>query len=220
MRELLCAVVLALIHAPLAVSGQQTDVRYAISNASIGMTAASLGTAGLPSYSQLAVTDESAVTARADACPAGAFSLDDALTCTLCPAGKYSPLGTATSQDTCVSCEAGKYSLAVGASSSSACTDCQNGTYSTTVGASLAGTCLSCPANSSSFRGSKLLQACVCNGGWAGANGGACTACNASVWCLNGMANPCPSNSRSSPMSSSLGDCRCNTYTSFLSFEK
>lgn len=210
MRELLCAVVLVLIiHAPLAVSGQQTDVRYAISNASIGMTAASLETAGLPSYSQLVVTDESAVTARADACPAGAFSLDDALICTLCPAGKYSPQGTATGPDTCVSCESGKYSLAAGASSSSTCTDCQNGTYSTTVGASLAATCLSCPANSTSYAGARLLQACVCVPGHEGPNGAACSPCNASVWCLNGMANPCPPNSMSSPMSSSLAQCLC-----------
>jgi len=207
MRDLFC-VVLAIILVSVA-SGQQTDVRYAISNASIDMTAASLGTAGLPSYSQLAVTDESAVTARADACPAGAFSLDDALTCTLCPAGKYSPQGTAPSPETCVSCEAGKYSLAAGASMAGTCVDCQNGTYSTTVSASLASVCLSCPANSTSYAGSRLLQACVCVPGHEGPNGAACSPCNASVWCLNGMANPCPSNSRSGPTSSSLAQCLC-----------
>jgi hypothetical protein len=54
------------------------------------------------------------------------------------------------------------------------------------------------------------LQACVCNGGYSGANGGACTACNASVWCLYGRANPCPPNSKSGPMSSSLAQCLCN----------
>ncbi len=193
----------------LPADGQQTDAWYTIQGASTALTTGTLATAGLPSYSELTLTDTTAVTVGVDACPAGAYSYDDAQTCTLCPAGKYSPTVTATSSATCISCEAGKYSLAVGASSSSTCTDCQNGTYSETIGASIASTCLTCPANSSSYPGSKLLQACVCRGGFAGPNGGNCTACNQSTYCWNGVANPCPIHSKSLPMSSSLGDCKC-----------
>ena len=191
------------------IEAQQTDANYNIAGATIGMTASSLASAGLPSYSQLTLTETSAVAVGVHACPAGGYSLDDAQVCTLCPAGKFSTSVTAVSSATCVSCEAGKYSLAVGASSSSTCIDCQNGTYSETVGASLASVCLSCPANSSSFSGSKLLQACWCNGGFAGPNGAACSPCNASTWCLWGQVYPCPPNSRSSPMSSSLAQCLC-----------
>jgi hypothetical protein len=190
-------------------TGQQTDAYHSITGASVSMTATTLASAGLPSYSQLTLVDTSVVTVGVEACPAGGYSLDDAQTCTLCPAGKYSGTVSASSSAACVSCEAGKYSLAVGASSSLTCTDCQNGTYSETVGASLAGTCLSCPANSSSYPGSKLLQACWCLPGYAGPNGAACSPCNTSTWCLFGQAYPCPPNSRSSPMSSSLAQCLC-----------
>lgn len=194
---------------PARTNGQQTDATYLVTGASITMTSSTLASAGLPSYSQLTLTDQSGVSIGVSACPAGAFSLDDAQVCTLCPAGKFSTSVTAVSSATCVSCEAGKYSLAVGASSSSTCTDCQNGTYSETVGASLASVCLSCPANSSSFSGSKLLQACWCTPGHFGPNGAACSPCNSSVWCLWGQVYPCPPNSLSSPMSSSLAQCLC-----------
>lgn len=190
-------------------TGQQTDAYHSITGASVSMTTTTLASAGLPSYSQLTLVDTSVVTVGVEACPAGGYSLDDAQTCTLCPAGKYSGTVSASSSAACVSCDAGKYSLAVGASSSLTCTDCQNGTYSETVGASLAGTCLSCPANSSSYPGSKLLQACWCLPGYTGPNGAACAPCNTSTWCLFGQAYPCPPNSRSGPMSSSLAQCLC-----------
>lgn len=190
--------------------GQQTEAAYFIPGASTSMTTASLAGAGLPSYSALTLTDQTGVvTVGVEACPAGGYSLEDAQVCTLCPAGKFSGTVTATSLATCVSCDAGKYSTMAGASSSLTCVDCQNGTYSTTVGASLAGTCLVCPANSSSYPGSKLLQACVCLPGYAGPNGAACSPCNTSTWCLFGQAYPCPPNSRSGPTSSSLAQCLC-----------
>lgn len=200
---------LAAIMGPAMIAGQQTDAQYFIRDASIAMTVDTLATAGLPSYSQATLEYSGDASVWPDACPAGAFSYDDALTCSLCPAGKYSGTVTATSSEACLSCEAGKYSTAAGASASSTCIDCQNGTYSTTVGASVPGTCLGCPANSTSYPGSKLLQACFCIPGHLGANGQACAPCNASVWCLFGAAYPCPSNSRSSPMSSSLAQCLC-----------
>lgn len=198
-----------LLLAPVLAAGQQTDASYFIPRASTTMTTTTLASAGLPSYSQLNVTDQSSVTVGVGACPAGGYSNDDALTCTLCPAGKYNPTPTATAPEACVSCEAGKYSVATGASAASTCVNCPNGTYSATIGASAPGTCLPCPANSTSYAGSRLLQACFCIPGHQGLNGQACSPCNASVWCLNGMANPCPPNSMSSPMSSSLGDCLC-----------
>lgn len=190
-------------------AGQQTDASYTIQGASTALTTGTLATAGLPSYSQLTLTDTSAVTVGVDACPAGGYSYDDAQTCTLCPPGKYSPTVTATTSATCISCESGKYSTATGASSVATCTNCQNGTYSETIGASSASTCLACPANSSSYPGSKLLQACWCIPGYAGPNGAACSPCNTSTWCLWGQTYPCPPNSRSSPMSSSLAQCLC-----------
>lgn len=189
--------------------GQQTDAVYTIQGASLSLSASTIASAGLPSYSQFSLTDLTAVTVGVDACPAGGYSLDDAQTCTLCPAGKFSTTVTATSSATCLSCDSGKYSTTTGASSSAACTDCTNGTYSETVGASLASTCLSCPANASSYPGSKLLQACWCLPGYAGPNGAACSPCNTSTWCLWGQTYPCPPNSRSSAMSSSLAQCLC-----------
>lgn len=42
-----------------------------------------------------------------------------------------------------------------------------------------------------------------------GMAGGPCSICNTSVWCLNGQANPCPSNSNASAGSSSLAQCLC-----------
>jgi len=194
---------------PRLAEGQQTEAQYVISGASTNMTVDTLAGAGLPSYSSLILTDLTSVVVGVDACPAGAYSLDDAQVCTLCPAGKYSGTVAATSSATCISCDAGTYSTAAGASSGQTCTNCPNGTYSSTIGASVAGTCLPCPANSSSYPGSKLLQACVCLPGFSGSNGGACSPCNSSTWCLYGQTYPCPPNSRSGPMSSSLGQCLC-----------
>jgi hypothetical protein len=189
-------------------SGQQTDAVFFVPNASTGLSEFTLSTR-VPAFQQVILTPLNDTSVWVDACPAGAFSPYDALTCTACPAGTYSTVTTATGADTCVACESGKYSAVLGASSRSTCTDCPNGTYYEGIGGSSLAACLACPANSSSYPGSKLLQACVCKGGWAGPNGGACTACNSSVYCLNGMANPCPLNSRSSSMSSSLADCLC-----------
>jgi len=190
-------------------NSQQTLARYLVYNASTGLTQVSVASAGdLPSYSSLQ-WNEGVTTVTASACTAGYYSPDDAQTCTACPAGKYSTTVTATSAQTCISCESGKYSVAVGAGSSATCINCPNGTYFDGTGGASVAVCLACPGNASSYEGSKLIQACVCNGGFSGANGGTCTACNVSVWCLYGQANPCPTHSRSLAMSSSLGDCRC-----------
>jgi hypothetical protein len=174
------------------------------------MTAVSLATIGLPSYSLLELTEfTSNQILVINECIPGEYSYDDSLTCTLCSSGKYSPYYTAPSSSTCINCESGKYSTNLGAYAVSTCLDCRNGTYFAGVGATSSAECLSCPGNSSSYSGSKLIGACVCIGGFKGQNGGNCSACNTSTWCLNGQANPCPTNSRSPLMASSLSQCLC-----------
>lgn len=212
-RSLLLLLLLLACYPHNAAGLVRVSAEYLVYNAStMNMTEAGLLAAGLPSYNLLVFAEESlAMTLTVSACAAGYYSPDDAQTCTACPAGTFSTTVTATSVQTCVSCESGKYSGTVGAGSSATCINCPNGTYFAGTGGVSVAVCLACPGNSSSYPGSKLLQACVCNGGWSGANGGTCTACNVSVWCLFGQANPCPSNSRSLAMSSSLGDCRCRS---------
>lgn len=212
-RSLLLLLLLLACYPHNAAGLVRVSAEYLVYNAStMNMTEAGLLAAGLPSYDSLVFAEIGlTMTLTVSACTAGYYSPDDAQTCTACPAGTYSTTVTATSVQTCVSCESGKYSGTVGAGSSATCINCPNGTYFAETGGISVAVCLACPGNSSSYPGSKLLQACVCNGGWSGANGGTCTACNVSVWCLFGQANPCPSNSRSLAMSSSLGDCRCRS---------
>ena len=193
-----------------------TSAIFLISNASMTtmMTQDSVSamTGGMPAFTvQAYAEDLSSTTVTVSTCLAGYYSPDDSQTCTACPAGKYSTTVTATSSLTCIACESGKYSGTVGAVSSATCINCPNGTYFDGTGGVSIGVCLACPSNSSSYPGSKLREACVCKPGFTGMNGGNCSACGTSVWCLYGQANPCPTNSRSLAMSSSLGDCRCQS---------
>lgn len=190
---------------------QQTRATFFIGTASNNMISSSIAGLELPSYSLLTLTEKASNQILViNECIPGTYSYDDSLTCTLCSAGKYSPYNTAPSSSTCVNCESGKYSTNLGANSIATCLDCQNGTYFEGTGGTSIGVCLPCPWNSNSHAASKLLQACVCDPGYSGANGGDCTACNTSVWCLFGRANPCPSHSRSSPISYSLAQCLCS----------
>lgn len=214
--------------APILLAEAYWSVDYTITGARASWTADSIPGLGLPTYlSYTFSADPTSV--QADACPPGYYSYDDAQTCTACPSGKYSSTPTASSVDTCISCEAGKYSGTVGANSSSTCINCPNATYfAGTAGTSLA-VCLACPANSSSYPGSKLLQACVCLPGFVGFNGGECDICNPpgmitssgmsnpwdiialpTYWCLFGQANPCPLHSTAGMGASSLAQCLCN----------
>ena len=189
---------------------QQTLAMFFIPGASLNMTAGSLSTAGLPSYSSLILRETGQMSLQVYECQAGYYSDADAQTCTACQMGKYSGSAVASSSSTCISCESGKYSGVFGAISSAACLACPNGTYYEGVAGTSLSACLACPANSTSYPGSRLLQACVCWPGYSGANGQACSPCNASVWCLFGQANPCPPHSRSGPTSSSLAQCLCS----------
>ena len=224
--------ILMLFLAPTAEAYWSVD--YTITGARASWTADSIPGLGLPTYlSYTFSADPTSV--QADACPPGYYSYDDAQTCTACPSGKYSSTPTASSVDTCIACESGKYSGTVGANSSSTCINCPNATYfAGTAGTSLA-VCLACPANSSSYPGSKLLQACVCLPGFAGPNGGSCSICNppdwygtppgdggmnfggdgsstptTTFWCLFGQANTCPMHSTAGLGASSLAQCLCN----------
>ena len=194
----------------MCVDGQTTVATFTIPMASNSMTVSSLALVA-PDFTQPTLTETtSAQILVINECIPGEYSYDDSLTCTLCSAGKYSSFYTAPSSNTCVNCDSGKYSTNLGANSVSTCLDCGNGTYFAGTGGNSQGVCVACPAYSSSYQGAKLLQACVCNPGYSGANGGTCTACDTSVWCLNGQANPCPSHSKSSPMASSLAQCLCS----------
>ena len=157
---------------------QQTLAMFYIPSASLNMTAGSLSTAGLPSYSSLILRETGQMSLQVYECQAGYYSDADAQTCTACQMGKYSGSAVASSSSTCISCESGKYSGAFGAISSAACLDCPNGTYYEGVAGTSLSACLACPANSTSYPGSRLLQACVC---WPGYErvGGVCqlTAC-------------------------------------------
>ena len=201
------------------------SVDYTITGARTSWTADTIPGLGLPSYTSYTFSTGLA-SVQADACLPGYYSNDDALTCIACPSGKYSSTPTASSVDTCIACESGKYSGTVGANSSSTCLNCPNATYfAGTAGTSLA-VCLACPANSSSYPGSKLLQACVCLGGFSGSNGGSCSICNPpgsvgsggmifgggdpTYWCLNGQQNPCPLFSTAGQGASSLAQCMCD----------
>lgn len=192
-----------------------TSAIFLISNASMTtmMTQDSVSamTGGMPAFTvQAYAEDLSSTTVTVSTCLAGYYSPDDSQTCTACPAGKYSTTVTATSSLTCIACESGKYSGTVGAGTSATCINCPNGTYFDGTGGVSIGVCLACPGNASSYPGSKLREACICRGGFMGPNGGNCTPCNSSSYCLYGQANPCPPHSTSAPMSYSVSNCLCN----------
>ena len=121
---------------------------------------------------------------------------------------------------------AGTYSITLGATTAATCVACAVGTYSTTVEATDSSTCLDCPDNSLSMSGSGDLADCSCDVGYTGADGTACTACDAgthktltgSGTCTSCLANthsaagmaacsPCPDFTSSASGSS---DCTCN----------
>ena len=104
-------------------------------------------------------------------CPAGAYSVADSETCSLCVAGEYSSAVEATSVDTCVACDPGSYSNTTGAPSIAMCIPCPANTYFEGTGGASASVCLECPVHSSSYASSKLRSSCICDPGYAGPNG-------------------------------------------------
>jgi hypothetical protein len=73
--------------------------------------------------------------------------------------------------------------------------------------------CDSCPSNSSSPFGSVGIQACLCNAGYTGPNGGACVSCGAGTYkdaAGNTSCSPCPVSYSSPAGSVGIQACLCN----------
>ena len=103
------------------------------------------------------------------ACVAGQYKVaPGSAACEKCDAGKHSPTVGATT-DLCQECSAGKYAAAHAAT---VCTDCVAGKY---AGEAASVGCTMCPNNSHTARSaSSSKQACICNSGFTGPNGGLC----------------------------------------------
>jgi hypothetical protein len=84
------------------------------------------------------------------------------------------------------------------------------GTYKDAAGNA---SCSPCPSISSSPAGSVEIQACLCNAGYTGPNGGACVSCGAGTYkdaAGNASCSPCPGNSSSPAGSVEIQACLCN----------
>ena len=124
--------------------------------------------------------------ARVRYCPAGSFSAPRSLTCTLCSAGKFSPVPRANSSATCQTCPANTYSVQIGAGAASAC--------------------LSCPNQTRSHPESTSEAAClgICNAGETGA-AGSCEPCAEGFYKNTTGSEPC----QACPAFSNHGAPRC-----------
>eukprot|EP00961_Rhodomonas_salina_P025880 349768-Rhodomonas_salina.1 len=69
----------------------------------------------------------------------------------------------------CTACAVGTYKPVHG---SDPCSSCEAGTYLDVTGGSV---CLSCPANTGSLLGSDAITDCICNVGYEGTDGAACS---------------------------------------------
>ena len=111
-------------------------------------------------------------------------------TCSACVAGKYkSFMGVNNIQ--CLLCAAGKYSAAIGLT-----VECNN----------------TCPANSGqSCVACTTLSNCVCNVGYTGTNGGACSVCPSATYKnSSSVCSTCPANSGNSCAGCFTSACPCN----------
>ncbi|KAJ1474588.1 hypothetical protein T484DRAFT_1599268, partial [Baffinella frigidus] len=132
-------------------------------------------------------------------------------TCLSCPANSTSDAGSGSmaacecvlgyygpSNTECGACEAGTYQDQRGHAS---CNDCDAGTYSPAFAAKSSEQCMACPADSDSPSGSVVQEACVCNAGFPGQDGGVCTACVAGTYQVGsgpGVCTPCEAGKYSS----------------------
>ena len=139
----------------------------------------------------------------------------------ICNIGYSGPDGTS-----CEACQPGSYKMVNG---SSECAPCFAGSFSSVFAASI---CTKCTQNAHSPSSSISAQACTCNIGYSGPNGGPCTVCLPGTYKEATGSSPCtlcpagtfgedegqiscdgvcPAHSFSSPGSSEQTDCRCNT---------
>jgi hypothetical protein len=150
-------------------------------------------------------------------CLSNSYSVSASTTCT-CNAGFSGPNGGA-----CTQCVAGKYKSAPGSAACIACPValrpgwkhmyelCDWKVQKRDWNAA----CMNCPANANSLTSSSVITACVCNAGFYGRNGTACTACGTATYknttgtalCLS-----CPPNSGASCSACNTSrSCICNT---------
>ena len=101
-------------------------------------------------------------------------SMSSAAAACTCNAGYTGPNG-----GPCSPCALGTYKIASG---SAACTSCVAGTYSVAEGATAEETCALCPLNSVSPSMSSAVDACTCNAGYTGPDGGPCSPCDAGTF--------------------------------------
>jgi len=150
----------------------------------------------------------------------------DAITACTCSAGFTGADGSA-----CVACPAGTYKSDLGSGS---CILCGANTYSEELNATTQSTCRACDANAQSLAGSSAAEACTCNAGWTGPDGGSCAECIAGKYkptrgpyscfsCQPGKYSEatgaseestcidCKANSHSVEGASAAHDCTCNS---------
>lgn len=127
-------------------------------------------------------------------CPSFTTSVEGAvrLVDCKCLAGYFGADGTA-----CTACGKGVYKDVIGNSS---CVNCPVNTYSTSTAAVSIATCSACDTNAQSPTGSQAATACLCNVGYSGANGAACSSCSGGKY-------------KSSVGSAACSNCAVGTYS-------
>eukprot|EP00961_Rhodomonas_salina_P126221 1700231-Rhodomonas_salina.1 len=103
--------------------------------------------------------------------------------CSSCEAGKFKD---SSGSEPCAVCPSGLFKEVTGPG---ACSACPAGTYHN--GSSRERICAACPANSRSTAGSYLAVNCTCNPGYAGPDGGPCSACEAGKFKASAGSEPC-----------------------------
>lgn len=100
----------------------------------------------------------------------------------------YGTPGTAYS---CEPCAPGTYKDTLGAA---LCSLCQTDTYNANTASIEPGACQSCGTSSAALAGSTSQEACKCNTGYSGADGGACVACESGKYNAGNICEACPRN--------------------------
>ena len=170
-------------------------------------------------------------------CVAGKYSPTHAqIDCISCVNGKYSAMGASSSSLCihcapgkystsaalgCTSCAAGKYSNTSGNAAESDCQPCTAGKYSALAGSNSSASCLPCSANSNSPASSDNVSDCICDAGFAGADGGSCTGCVAGKFKPTRGSQECTqcaggkfSGATEAVLESTCLSCSINTYSS------
>ena len=133
-------------------------------------------------------------------CVPGTEGLYDSL-CKACPAGKYQPFNYTYPDGRDFDSEA----LETVATS---CLSCPGGNFSDSQ---LSTACLACPPQSESPPDSDSVLDCVCNPGFFGPDGGACSPCPPDKFCLGGETyTQCRPHSTSKSHAQQEEDCKCD----------